>query len=155
AEAVALDLAPFVAVEAEVEDGRQRRIAVGEREEAVADVTRRDHSIGAPEAPGAAAVVTGGHDRREPLSIADGLARVTGPKERSPETLEQDGQARPAAQGHDSEGASGRSRPHRFLAIDRAHRGHRGLIRPATVGRAHLFPSEPREPDVRRSDRSD
>src|SRR5439155_12527033 len=100
-EAVAPYLLLVVAVEAEVEDRRQRRIAVGQRQQTVPDVAGRAHPVRAPQAPRAAPIVRGGDDRGEALPSPVEPPPAAGRKERCPETPKQEGQARPPAEPHD------------------------------------------------------
>ena len=88
------------------EDRRERGVGVGEREQAVANIARRQHLIRLAQAAGAAAVIGGGHDGREPLALARPAPRPGGGEEHRLEPAQQHGQARTAPERHDADVAA-------------------------------------------------
>ena len=110
-----------VAAEAEVEDLRHCGIAVRERKQAISDVSRREHSVRLPEPAGAAAVVGGGHDGRQPIPIPGWLPTPPRREKRLLQTLQNHREACSTPQRDDPAGPGQKWSSRRLVPVLLVH----------------------------------
>ena len=90
-------------VKAKVEETGHQGIAIGQGQQAVPDVTRREHTLLLPETPRTAAIVRDGHNGGQALGVCC-LSPCRARREQCGlQSSEDDRESRPPAQGHHPE----------------------------------------------------
>ena len=93
---------PSVALEAVAEDRRHRRIAVREREQAIAGVAGGKHAVGSAQPPRAPPVVRDGDDAGDAIAVAGLRPLSPGREQKILQTPQYDRKPRSPSQGDDS-----------------------------------------------------